>query len=82
MHLGLRRRFGFFLVTGPASFFVLRMFVTEVKPRVREVMEDMLVDTSNILAELASDDLAGGRIANGVFAQRTDPPGSLKTVVN
>ncbi|MBC7718455.1 MAG: two-component system sensor histidine kinase CreC, partial [Chitinophagaceae bacterium] len=70
MHLGLRLLFGFFLVTGLAAFFVLRVFVTEVKPSVREVMEDMLVDTSNILAELASDDLAAGRIANGTFAQR------------
>ena len=49
---------------------MLRVFVTEVKPSVREVMKDMLVDTSNMLAELASDDFAGGRIANGVFAQR------------
>ena len=68
MHLGIRLLFGFFLVTGLAAFFVLRVFVTEVKPSVREVMEDMMVDTANVLAELASDDLAAGTMATGRFA--------------
>lgn len=70
MHLGIRLLFGFFLVTGLAAFFVLRVFVTEVKPSVREVMEDMMVDTANVLAELASDDLAAGDMAGGRFAER------------
>ena len=56
MRLGIRILFGFFLITGLAGFFVLRIFMAEVKPSVREVMEDMMVDTANILAELASDD--------------------------
>ena len=68
MRLGIRLLFGFFLVSGLAAFFVLRVFVAEVKPSVREVMEDMMVDTANILAELASDDLAAGKIADGRFA--------------
>ena len=68
MRLGIRLLFGFFLVSGLAAFFVLRVFVVEVKPSVREVMEDMLIDTANILAELASDDLAAGKIAAGRFA--------------
>ncbi len=58
MKLGLRLLLGFFLITGIAAFFVMRVFVTEVRPSVREVMEDMMVDTANILAELARDDLA------------------------
>ncbi|MEO7885767.1 MAG: two-component system sensor histidine kinase CreC [Polaromonas sp.] len=68
MRLGIRLLFGFFLVTGLAAFFVLRVFMAEVKPSVREVMEDMMVDTANILAELASDDLSAGVIADGRFA--------------
>ena len=68
MRLGIRLLFGFFVVTGLAAFFVLRVFLTEIKPSVREVMEDMLVDTANILAELASDDLAAGNMAGGRFA--------------
>ena len=70
MRLGIRLLFGFFLVTGLAAFFTLRVFMVEVRPSVREVMEDMMVDTANILAELASDDLSAGNIATGRFATR------------
>ncbi|RYF39197.1 MAG: two-component system sensor histidine kinase CreC, partial [Comamonadaceae bacterium] len=70
MRLGIRLLFGFFLVTGLAAFFVLRVFMAEVKPSVREVMEDMMVDTANILAQLASDDLASGQMDTGRFAEQ------------
>ena len=70
MRLGIRLLFGFFLVTGLAAFFTLRVFMVEVRPSVREVMEDMMVDTANILADLASDDLSAGSIATGRFATR------------
>ncbi len=70
MRLGLRLLFAFFLINGIAAFFVLRVFTAEIKPSVREVMEDMMVDTANLLAELASDDLASGRLAAG--AQNSD----------
>jgi len=70
--LGLRLLLGFFLISGLAAFFVLRVFVLEVRPSVREVMEDMLVDTANILAELAHDDLLrmpeGGTLDASRFA--------------
>ncbi|CAM3869208.1 two-component system sensor histidine kinase CreC [Paracidovorax anthurii] len=68
MRLGLRLLFAFFLINGIAAFFVLRVFTAEIKPSVREVMEDMMVDTANLLAELASDDLASGRLAAGAQA--------------
>ena len=45
------------------------MFVAEVKPGVRQAMEDTLVDTANVLAELATDDLLAGRIDDGRFAR-------------
>lgn len=70
MHLGIRILFGFFLITGLAGFFVLRIFVAEIKPSVREVMEDMMVDTANILAEVAADDLHAGTMAQGRFAKQ------------
>lgn len=69
MRLGLRLLFAFFLVNGIAAFFVLSVFMGEIKPSAREVMEDMMVDTANILAELASDDLARGDMATGRFAE-------------
>jgi two-component system sensor histidine kinase CreC len=58
MHLGLRLLFAFVAITGLAAFFVLRVFVTEIKPSVREVMEDLMVDTANLLAEVAVAELA------------------------
>lgn len=73
MKLGLRLLLGFFLITGIAAFFVMRVFVVEVRPSVREVMEDMMVDTANILAELAVDDLAAmpsaGNLKDTAFAR-------------
>lgn len=73
MHLGLRLLFGFFLIAGIAAVFILRVFLAEVKPSVREVMEDVLVDSANLLAEQAAPDLrampAGGNLNGTRFAQ-------------
>lgn len=72
MHLGLRLFFGFFLIAGLAAFFILRVFVGEVQPSVRQVSEDILVDAANLLAEAASPELAalrpGGTMEGGAFA--------------
>jgi two-component system sensor histidine kinase CreC len=46
------------------------VFVQQVKPGVRQAMEDTLADTANVLAELAADDLLAGRMNDGRFAQR------------
>lgn len=58
MRLGLRLFFAFFLIAGLSAFILLRVVLGEFKPSVREVMEDMMVDTANLVAELASDELA------------------------
>lgn len=72
MHLGLRLFFAFAAITGLAAFFVLRVFVTEIKPSVREVMEDVMVDSANLLAEVVAPELAalpaGGALGDGPFA--------------
>jgi len=68
VRLGLRLFLGFFLIVGLAAFFVMRVFVDEVKPGVRQAMESTLVDTANVLAAMAADDLKAGRIADGRFA--------------
>ena len=72
MRLGLRLLFGFFVIAGLASLFVLRVFLKEVKASVREVMEDVLVDSANLLAEQAAPDLRamapGGTLAGTRFA--------------
>jgi two-component system sensor histidine kinase CreC len=73
LKLGLRLLLGFFLIAGLAAVFVLRVFVAEIKPSVREVMEDIMVDTANLLAEQASAALsvmpAGGTIEDSDFAR-------------
>src|SRR6478735_8233376 len=68
MKIGLRIFLGYFLIVGLAGFFVMRVFVEEVKPGVRQAMEDTLVDTSNALALLASHDLQAGDMEHGRFA--------------
>lgn len=70
MRLGLRLFLGFFLIVGLAAFFVMRVFVNEVKPGVRQAMESTLVDAANVLAVMAADDMKAGRIADGEFARR------------
>lgn len=72
MHLGLRLLFAFVAITGLAAFFVLRVFVTEIKPSVGEVMEDLMVDTAYLLAEVAAPELqalpAGATLQQGALA--------------
>lgn len=69
MNLPLRVLLGYFLVVGLAAFFVLRIFVGEVRPSVRETIEETMVDVANVLAVMAADDLRTGRIADGNFAR-------------
>lgn len=79
MRIGLKLFLGFFLIVGIAAFFVMRVFVNEVKPGVRQAMESTLVDAANVLAVMAAPDLKAGHIGDGDFAarlataQRRDP---------
>lgn len=70
MRIGLRILLGYFAIVALAALLLVQVFVREVKPGVRQAMEDTLVDTANILAELATDDLLAGRIDEGRFATR------------
>ncbi|WP_411834520.1 two-component system sensor histidine kinase CreC [Pseudoxanthomonas mexicana] len=69
MRIGLRLFLGFFLIVGLAAFFVMRVFVNEVKPGVRQAMESTLVDAANVLAVMAAEDMKRGRIAEGGFVR-------------
>ncbi|WP_449447571.1 two-component system sensor histidine kinase CreC [Thermomonas brevis] len=70
MKIALRVLLGYFLIVALAALLLGNVFVQQVKPGVRQAMEDTLADTANVLAELASDDLLAGRIADGRFAAR------------
>lgn len=70
MKIGLRIFLGYFLIVAIAGLLLAQVFVAQVKPGVRQAMEDTLVDTANVLAELATDDFIKGRIDQGDFARR------------
>jgi len=72
VRLSVRVLLGFFLIVGLAAFFVLRIFMQEVKPGVRQGMEVALVDAANLLAELAAPELEAGTLAEGGFAQAVE----------
>ena len=70
MRIGLRVLLGYFVIVALAALLLGRVFVQQVKPGVRQAMEDTLADTANVLAELATDDLLAGSIDDGRFARR------------
>jgi len=70
VRIGLRILLGYFLIVALAAFLLMRVFTQEIKPGVRQAMEDTLADTANVLAELATDDFLAGRIDDGRFATR------------
>ncbi len=69
MKISLKIFLGYFVLVGLAAWFVLTIFVDEVKPGVRQAMEDTLVDTANVLAALAVDDVKNGAIQTSNFAK-------------
>ncbi|MCL2523355.1 MAG: two-component system sensor histidine kinase CreC [Betaproteobacteria bacterium] len=69
MNISIRLFFGFFLIVGLAAWFVLNIFAQESEPGIRQATEETLVDTAQVLAEMAAPDLAAGRIADGPFAE-------------
>ena len=69
MKISLKIFLGYFVLVGLAAWFVLTIFVDEVKPGVRQAMEDTLVDTANVLAALATEDVKNSSIQNGNFAR-------------
>ena len=67
MKLWARVFLGYFLIVGLSGWFLLRFFVSEVKPGVRDAVEDVMVDTASLLAELVREDLQADRLADGRF---------------
>jgi two-component system, OmpR family, sensor histidine kinase CreC len=78
MKLGLRIFLGYFLVVGLSLFFLLNVFVKELKPGVRQATEETLVDTANLLAELATDEVKSGTIGSGHWRDAVDRYGQRR----
>lgn len=68
MRVGLRVLLGYFAIVALTGVLLAQVFVQQIKPGVRQAMEDTLIDTANLLAELASDDMKAGHLADGRFA--------------
>ncbi|MDO8988852.1 MAG: two-component system sensor histidine kinase CreC [Sideroxyarcus sp.] len=68
MNITLRLLLGYFLIVGLAAWFVLTSFTEEVKPGVRQTMEETLVDTAHLLAEMATEDKSSGKLDPRRFA--------------
>jgi two-component system, OmpR family, sensor histidine kinase CreC len=68
MRFSFRILLGYFLIVGIAGAFVLKIVVDEIKPSVRETIEEVMVDTANLLAELAAPDLQKNRFTESNFS--------------
>ncbi len=58
MRLSTRILLGYFLVIGLLAAFVLKVVVDHIKPSVSESIEEVMVDTAHVLAQLAAKDMA------------------------
>jgi len=72
MNLNLRIFLAYFLVLGVGAYLLLDIFTSELRPGVRQSMEDTLVDMSNLLAEVVAVDFARGNLEQSVFARSID----------
>lgn len=70
--------FGYLLVIALTGFFLLQSVKQELHPAVHQSIEDTLVDTANLLAEIVTQDLQNNTLSNSNFhhaiqrfAQRT-----------
>lgn len=69
MRFSLRIFLGYFALLGVALWIVIRGFSQELVPGMRQSLEETLVDTANLLAEVVSAEVADGNIREGRFAQ-------------
>jgi two-component system, OmpR family, sensor histidine kinase CreC len=72
MGLSIRILLGYFLIVGCAGAFILKTVVDQLQPVVRETIEEVMVDTVHLLAELAAQDFADGLFTNQQFGPAVD----------
>lgn len=83
MRFSLRIFLGFLLLVAAALWVSLHDFRRELVPGMRQSVEEVLVDTANLLAIVVEDEVLGGEIAQGDFAARMTAFGerSLNAVI-
>jgi len=70
MSLNFRIFLAYFLIVGTASYLLLNVFMSEIKPGFRQSTEDTLVDMSNLLAELVADEFMIDDVLENQFNQQ------------
>lgn len=69
MKIGLRILLGYFLIVGLAAWFLLNVFVQEVKPGARSTLEAAMNDTAQLLAQVVADDVKEGATNPALLAK-------------
>ncbi len=72
MGLSVRILLGYFLIVGFAGAFILKTVVDQLQPVVRETIEEVMVDTVHLMAELAAQDFVDGQFTNEHFGPAVD----------
>lgn len=67
MKISARIFLGYFFIVGIGVYFLLYTFMAELRPGVRQSMEEMMVDTANLLAEIVQQDISENRINTAAF---------------
>ncbi|WP_260258353.1 two-component system sensor histidine kinase CreC [Vibrio intestinalis] len=67
--LGLRLFFLYFLLVGMTAYMVSKIVIQELKPTVRQTTEETLVDMANLIAVLAEEDVANGKMPESRFSK-------------
>jgi len=69
MSLNLRIFLAYFLIVGVAFYILLNVSMSELKPGIRQSTEDTLVDMSNLLAEVVSDEFLENKLNQPQFGK-------------
>lgn len=72
MKLSTRIFLGYFLIVALAGYFLLKSVRDELRPAVRQSMEETLIDTANLLAEIVERDVENNQIQTGNFSQAVE----------
>jgi len=67
--ISLRLFLFFFLLIGIGLSLQLKVIVKELKPGLRQATEESMVDSANLLAEIATAEFINGNLNNGNFAK-------------
>jgi two-component system sensor histidine kinase CreC len=59
---------GYFLIVGLAAYFLLNTFIAQLRPGVRQSVEEVMVDIANLLAEVVEREVVDGSVGEGEFA--------------